>query len=386
MKITNIKALIVSLLLVLSLVLGAGCDLISITEISPSGPPTTANLTPAKSEETTTPPANQGAIDSEWTVPSSEGQGQFLPNIADVVARVKPSVVAINTEILTRDYFNQPATQEGAGSGWIISEDGIIVTNNHVIEEARSISVTLDDGRTFSADLDTVATDPLTDLAVFKIDAENLPAVQVGDSSKMRVGDWVVAIGNSLGEGIRATQGIVSRQNVSVPVDQTQVLYGLIETDAAINPGNSGGPLVNLAGEVVGITSAKLAAVEVEATGFAISTEAAMPIIRQLINDGYAIHPWLGVSLYPMDQSVIEMFDLKIDRGAFISVVVADSPAGRAGLREEDVITGFAGREIGTVDDLIQVIRAANVGEEVEIVYVRGNETITTRATLVERP
>ncbi|MFC1952529.1 S1C family serine protease [Chloroflexota bacterium] len=385
MKKTNIIALTISLFLVLSLVIGTGCDLITITKTSPSEPPATDNLTTSEPEETTLDPSNR-AIDSDWSAPSSTSQTQFLPSIADVVAKVKPSVVAINTEVLTRDYFNRPSTQESAGSGWVISNDGIIVTNNHVIEGARRISVTLDDGRTFSADLDTVATDPMTDLAVLKINAENLPAVQIGESSKMRVGDWVVAIGNSLGEGIRATQGIISRQNVSIPVDRTQVLYGLIETDAAINPGNSGGPLVNLAGEVVGITSAKLTAVEVEGTGYAISSEAAIPVIRQLINNGYASHPWLGVSLYTVDQLAITEFNLSVEEGVFVVEVVAPSPANDGGLQRADVIINFNGSVVNTVEDLVQVIRAAEVGEEVEIIYVRGDKTITTHTTLAERP
>ena len=251
---------------------------------------------------------------------------------------------------------------------------------------AERISVTLDDGRTFLVELSSLATDPLTDLAVLKIEAENLPVVTIGNSSRMRVGDWVVAIGNALGEGTRATQGIVSRQDISVPVDNTQVLYGLIETDAAINPGNSGGPLVNMAGEVIGITSAKLSAVEIEGTGFAIGVETAIPVIQQLIKTGYAVHPWLGVSLYPVNQLVIERFELTIDRGVFIMEAVADSPAGRAGLEPEDVIVSFAGKDVETVEDLIKAIRSAQVGQEVAITFWRGGNEITTSAILIERP
>lgn len=372
MKRITIRHSIVTFVLVLSLTLGAGCDLLPEVDNTPS-----PSLTPT---ENITP------IDTEWTTPPTESQAPILPSIADVVAKVKPSVVAINTEVVTLDFFNRPFTQEGAGSGWIIREDGIIITNNHVVEEAESITVTLDDGRTFPVDMDTIATDLLTDLAVLKIDAENLPVVAVGDSLKLRVGDWVVAMGNSLGEGIRATQGIVSRRGVSILVDQSQVLYGLIETDAAINPGNSGGPLVNMAAEVIGITSAKLASVEIEGVGYAISTSEAMPIIRQLINTGYAVHPWLGVSLYPVNQYVVERFELAIDTGAFVVEVVADSPADKAGLQPEDIVVGFAGKEIPTVDDLIQAIRSAQVGQEVEIIYWRGDTENTTYATLIKRP
>ena len=180
-----------------------------------------------------------------------------LPDIADVVAKVKPSVVAITTEVISLDFFNRPFTQQGAGSGWILDKSGIIVTNNHVVEGASSITVTMDDGSTYTVDQSAVFTDVLNDLAIIKIDAQNLPAVTVGDSKSLRVGEWVVTIGNALGQGIRATEGIISRQGVSIPVAPGQTLYDLIETTAAINPGNSGGPLVNLAGEVIGITSAK---------------------------------------------------------------------------------------------------------------------------------
>lgn len=369
MKNISIKALVLSLVLVLAVLASPGCEVINITTL-PDTPEETTN--PAS--EKLTVAEEKVPIDTGWTSPEQGGQAMALPSIADVVASVKPSVVAINTETVIT-IFNRSSTREGAGSGWIISEDGIIVTNNHVIEGASSITVILDDGRTFKVDLQTVATDPLTDLAVLKIDADNLPAVRVGDSSVLRVGDWVVAIGNSLGEGLRATQGIVSRQDVSIQVEDVQRLYGLIETDAAINPGNSGGPLVNLAGEVIGITSAKFSAFGVEATGYAISTEVGMPIIQQLINNGRAIHPWLGVSLYT-----------SVEKGAFVVEVVRPSPANDGGLRREDVIIGFNGSEVETVEDLIQAIRAARVGQEVEIVYIRGGERITITATLIERP
>ena len=248
------KRLIISLILVLLLAFSAGCNLLTTTD-NETPPPASSGTS-----DTVTP------IDPDWTPPTST-EASELPSIADVVAKVKPSVVAINTEVVTVGGFFGPQTQEGAGSGWIIKENGIIVTNNHVVEGAESITVTLDDGRTFSVDMETVATDWITDLAVLKINAENLPTVSVGGSDKLRVGDWVVAIGNSLGERISATSGIVSALEVSLPVSQEQTLYDLVQTDAAINPGNSGGPLVNMAGEVIGITSVKIAEVGVGGYG-----------------------------------------------------------------------------------------------------------------------
>ena len=370
MKRTAIRHLIVTFILVLSLTLGAGCTLLPEVDNSPPpSSPATENIT---------------AVDTEWSIPPAEGQAPKLPSIADVVAKVKPSVVAINTEVVTYTIFNQPFTQEGAGSGWIIDEKGYIVTNNHVVEGARNITVTLDDDRVFPAAI--VGTDQLTDLAILKIEAENLTAARVGDSLKLRVGDWVVAIGNALGEGISATNGIVSRKEVNITVGSGQMLYNVIQTNAAINPGNSGGPLVNMAGEVIGINSVKAAAVEIEGVGYAISTSEAMPIIKELINTGSVIHSWLGVSLYSVNQYVVERFELTIDKGALVVEVAAGSPADKAGLETEDVIIGFAGEEIDTVDDLIIAIRSAQVGQRVEIIYRRGETDYATQATISERP
>jgi len=298
------------------------------------------------------------------------------------VAKVRPSVVAINTKVITFDIFNQPFTQEGAGSGWIIDESGLIVTNNHVVEGAESVTVTLATGETFPAD--TIRTDPLSDLAVIEINARNLPVAKVGDSSQLRVGDWVVAIGNALGLGISAKEGIVSRLGVSIPVSG-QTLGNLIETSAAINPGNSGGPLVNMKGEVIGITSIKIATVEVEGIGYAISTETAMPIIEELIRTGYIIRPWLGVVLRSVDQFVVLQYELAVDKGTFITEVAPGSPADEAGLEAGDVIVGLGDQEIATAQDLIEAIHSSEVGQRVKITFWRGNTQNTTYATLAER-
>lgn len=205
----------------------------------------------------------------------------ILPNIADVVTAVKPSVVSIDTET-TYWIFNHYFTERGAGSGWIIDENGIIVTSYHVIEEAKSIIVTLSDSRTFTVDPNRVVTDQQNDLAILKIDAEGLPAVRIGDSYALRVGDWVIALGNPLGLGISAKEGIVSRLCVSLTMSG-QTFNDLIETSAAINPGNSGGPLVNMRAEVIGITSAKVSSVGVEGMGYAISINEAITRLEKLI-------------------------------------------------------------------------------------------------------
>jgi serine protease Do len=292
------------IVIVLAATLVGGCGTIA----QDTGTPTNITATP---------------ISSTWSPPANDGTATQLPNIADVVALVKPSVVAINTEITAYDFFNRPYTEQGAGSGWVIDSNGIIVTNNHVVEGAKTITVTTDSGVTYNADINSVFTDPLNDLAIIKIDATNLPALTIGSVADMRVGDWVIAIGNALGQGIRATEGIISQLDVSLQVDLGQTLYNLIATSAAINPGNSGGPLVNLDGQVIGITSAKIASVGVESMGYAISIDTAMPIIEQLVTQGYVTRPWLGVGLYTVDQIAIAQLDLKVDKGVLITQVVS---------------------------------------------------------------
>jgi serine protease Do len=306
-----------------------------------------------------------------------------LPDFRPVVAEVMPSVVSVTTETVVAGFFGQ-STEYAAGSGILIDDKGYIVTNNHVVENAQSIYVELADGKIFTAN--TVGTDTLSDLAVIKIDATDLPYAYWGDSSSLSVGEWVLAIGNALGEGITATEGIVSRLNVSVDVGEGNTLYGLIQTTAAINPGNSGGPLVNMSGEVIGITSVKIVASEVEGMGYAISSDEAKPIIQHLIRYGHVTYPWLGVGLYTVDPSLAAAMNLSVDEGALIVDLVADSPANTAGLREGDIIIHFGGKEINDVADLVRAIRSSEVGEEVEIVFVRGEDTKTTSARLVERP
>ena len=378
------RYLAISLILILSIALGTSSSLsCAFPEIEITPSPSQPSPTPTPTPTPTNP--NSNPINPEWT-PPPEGDAPSLPDIASVVAKVKPSVVAINTEVTTYDIFNRPLQQPGAGSGWIIDESGIIVTNNHVVEGADSITITLDDGRTFPVDLSTIATDPTEDLAVLKIDAENLVATDIGNSSQLRVGDWLVAIGNSLGLGISAKEGIVSRQGVKITVSSTQTLFDLIETSAAINPGNSGGPLVNLAGEVIGITSAKIATVGVEGMGYAISTSTAIPIIEALINQGYVVRPWLGVGYYTVDQYVVLRYQLAVTKGVLITQIVPGSPADRAGLEAGDVIVNFGGEEIIDAQELTRAIHSSQIAKSVEIGFWRDTTERTTSAILSETP
>jgi serine protease Do len=368
-KIVKSKHILASLVLLAVLLVAASCTLPGAVAIPTSPSP------PAVTAPTPTSPAPV-LVNSETASP--------FPDFVSVIAAVRPSVVAINTEVSGYSVFGSSYTQQGAGSGWIIDSDGLIVTNNHVVEGAKSITVTLEDGRTFSAQ--SVHTDPVADLAVVKINAQNLPALRIGDSSKLNVGERVVAIGNSLGMGISATEGIVSAVGVSLSISPGETLSDLIQTDAAINPGNSGGPLVNALGEVVGINSAKVAQVGVEGMGYAISVKEAKPIIDQLINNGYVIRPYLGVSLYTVDQFVALRYGLGVDKGALITQVASGSPADKAGIRQGDVITAIEDKEISDASGLIQAINSYQIGQKVKITYWRGKTHDSTYATLAQSP
>jgi len=341
------------------------------------------NLGPSPSPTATVIPS---PIDVNFTPPPTTDTRPLpvTPDFVSVIAGIRPSVVAINTTIPGFDVFGGILTQKGAGSGWIIDESGLIVTNNHVVEGADTITVTLEDGRNFQAQI--VRTDPISDLAVVKINATNLKAAKVGDSSKLRSGDWVLAIGNSLGQGISATKGIVSALGVSISVGAGETLYNLIQTDAPINPGNSGGPLVNLLGEVDGITSIKVAEVGVEGTGYAISTKEALPIISELVKVGYAVRPWLGVSLYSVDQLVVLRYSLAVNQGALVTQVATGSPADKAGLKAGDVITSVDSKDIASVDDLNNIIHSYKIGQQVNISYYRGNVKNSVSLILVASP
>ena len=196
-----------------------------------------------------------------------------LPSITDVVDQVNPAVVSIVVGTVSYNWFMQPVPSEQAGSGVIIDAEGYIVTNNHVVADGTSITVSLTDGRSFDATI--IGTDPSTDLAVIKINGDNLPTASFGNSSALRVGEWVVAIGNALAleGGPTVTVGVVSALGRTIEESSDVTLYDLIQTDAAINPGNSGGPLINLNGEVIGINTAKISSVEVSGVGFAIRNQ-----------------------------------------------------------------------------------------------------------------
>jgi serine protease Do len=304
----------------------------------------------------------------------------------ELVAEVAPAVVSIVTETVSYNWFWQAVPQTGAGSGIIISSDGYIVTNNHVVEGAQKVTVTLSDGNTFAATV--VGSDAQTDLAVVKIDASNLSYLHFLSNSleQLSVLDPVVAVGNALAlpGGATWTTGVVSNLGRSIEESTGVVLNDIIQTDAAINAGNSGGPLLDTAGQVVGINVA--IASNAENIGFAISTDTAIPVVQSLITEGKVVRPWLGVEVTTVTSTIQQYYNLSVNAGALITSVTSGSPASKAGLRAGDVITKIDDEDISTAAELTSVIRSHQIGDQVEIVYYRGSVQNVANATLEESP
>jgi len=314
-----------------------------------------------------------------------------LPDIAGVVEKARPAVVSVVTKVLARDFFGRVFEDSQSGSGVIFDPRGYILTNNHVVQGFESVTVTLDDGRQFEAEV--AGMDQLTDLAVLKISGEEFATVLLGDPSKIRVGDWVVAIGNALAlpGGPTVTAGVVSALDREFPVSADLRLYGLIQTDASINPGNSGGPLLDLQGEVVGINTTVARGDRsgrvVEGIGFAIGMDTAMPVAQQLMEEGRVHWSYLGVGLGNVDAAEAVRVGVPFREGVVITGVGRDSPAWRGGLRIGDVIVSMGGKNVSTVGELIRVLRHEhNVGDKVEIVVFREKRKIAVEVTLGERP
>ena len=327
--------------------------------------------------------------------------GEELPTLAPMVERVTPAVVNIATEgrvelqmnPLFRDpffrrFFNfrgQPRERktQSLGSGVIVdAQAGLVMTNAHVIENADQISVKLRDGRTFKATL--VGSDPETDVAVVKIPADNLTAVPLADSETLRVGDFVVAIGNPFGLGQTVTSGIISalaRSGLGITGYED-----LIQTDASINPGNSGGALLNLRGELVGINTAILSQSGGNiGIGFAVPVNMASQIMAQLIEHGEVKRGFLDAQLQDLNAELAEAFNLPISEGAVLVEIKEDSPAAKGGLKSGDVITHMNGRRITSAADLHNRVGLTQIGANVNLTYLRNGESKKVAVTIAER-
>lgn len=293
------------------------------------------------------------------------------------------STVGITTEITT-NYFGYKTTAAASGSGFIITDDGYIVTNHHVIEGANSVKVTLYDNTQYDAEI--VGSDESNDIAVLKIDASGLTPVTLGDSEALSVGDNVVAIGNPLGElTFTLTSGVVSAKDRSITTSNS-VMMNLIQTDCAINSGNSGGALFNMYGEVVGVTNAKYSSnssteASIDNIGFAIPINNVKDIVTSIIENGYVVKPYIGVSVETVSS---DMKSYGIPEGAVVRVVNEDSPAEKAGLKENDIITKADDEDITSSNDLVSKIKKASKGDKITLTVYRQGEEKTIELTVDE--
>ena len=307
-------------------------------------------------------------------------------SIADIVDLIEPAVVFISAEIEEESFFFGKSVQEASGSGVIVSPEGYILTNNHVVEGASRLEVTLP-GMVEAFEAEIIGIDPLTDLAVIKIVGGDFPAVPFGDAVALRPGNLVIAMGYpmALDQGATITLGVVSNTERSFTVGDS-TYYDVIQTDAAINRGNSGGPLIDLTGGIVGINSVLFGGAQ--NIGFAVSANMAQPVYEALIGEDHrVIRPWLGVVLGDVTPDIAAEADLSRQSGVVIMQVVEDSPAAEVGLEVRDVITHFDGEEVITASQLIKKLWRYQLGDEVILTYWRDGEEEDVAIDLtVERP
>ncbi len=315
----------------------------------------------------------------EDEVESQESYGNWQDPVVQVVPNVGPATVKIETKanvVIDQFFFQTLEEQQGIGSGVIIRSDGYILTNDHVVADANEILARLPDGRSFTAEI--VGRDDLSDLAVLKVDATDLPVVVLGNSDELRVGQQVVAIGNPLGQDHSVTTGVVSAVNRDLLVDpnNNRFLEGMIQTDAAINPGNSGGPLVDLNSQVIGINTAIID--QAQGIGFAIPASTAKMIADQIVEHGEPLRLGvLGGSLYPALAETIRSqtdTEVAVERGAFITRVIPESPADDSGLRAGDIIVAVNGQEIAGIRELRDGVQQTGFGGLLQLEYYRGEE------------
>ncbi len=351
------------------------------------------------------PAAPDGPRAPEAVAPADGSGAGIVPvpgapaSFADLVEQVQPGVVYISTtqvqqvqrRVAANPFFGAPSygvpearIAESLGSGFIIDDDGHILTNSHVIEGATSIRVTFHDGTVRDADI--VGVDPLTDIAVIRVEPfDAMLPLPLANSDDVRVGEWVIAVGNPFGLSFTVTAGIISaRGRRDIPLQGSVRYRDFIQTDASINPGNSGGPLVDMHGRVVGINTAVNR--EGQGISFAIPINMARAILGRLVDEGHVSRAWLGVYIDDVDQELALALELAEARGALVTRVVAGGPAEVAGLRAGDVITRFGDSDVANGDDLAWIASNAGVGSSVTLHIVRDGVPTDVPVTLGELP
>jgi len=323
-------------------------------------------------------------------------------NNIDVYQKAAKGVVNITSIVIERDFFYGFVPREGSGSGAVIDSRGYVLTNNHVIKDARRIEVTLADGSKWPGRL--IGTDPDNDLAIVQIKApsDRLSPLILGTSNDLKVGQKVLAIGNPFGLNETLTTGIISSIGRSIRSQNGAIMEDLIQTDASINPGNSGGPLLDSKGNVIGINTAIFSPSGGSVgIGFAIPVDTAKRIIPDLIDKGYVSHPWIGVSLFPLVPGIAKALDLKVDRGVLIAEIIPNGPADKAGLKGSnqtlqvgnlllpaggDVVVAFDGADLTGSEDFIRKIRQHRPGDHVKLKILRKGSFLEKTVILGEQP
>ena len=342
-------------------------------------------LTQAAVPEEVVPEVTPQVVNTSITIASSE----IDTVITDVVQNIEPAVVTVVGTIPgSQTFFGKTADSQVSGSGFIVSQDGYIITNNHVIEDATSLYVILSDGTELDADL--ISRDIYADLAVLKVDG-TMPAVApLGDSEDLKPGETVIAIGSPLGTFRNSvTVGVVSATGRTLDTGEGYNMENLIQTDAAINSGNSGGPLVNLAGEVIGVNTLVLrgsssGSASAEGLGFAIPSDTVELISQQIIEKGYFARPYLGVGIQNVTSSIARRYNLAVEWGGYVTEVAAGSPAADAGLRVNDIITRIGDIEITEENTYLNALFAYRSGDTVELEFDRNGQKLTATVLLAE--
>src|SRR5881227_713952 len=294
--------------------------------------------------------------------------------VVSAAERVSPSVAKIEVTQSARARNGESRERQGGGSGFIFTPDGLVLTNSHVVHDASRIQVSLPDGRRCPAHL--IGDDPATDIAVIRIDAPSLPAVELGDSQKLRVGQLAIAIGNPYGFQYTVTAGVVSALGRSLRSYSGRLIDDVIQTDASLNPGNSGGPLVSSDGRVIGVNTATI--MGAQGLCFAIGINTAKFVAGRLLRDGRIRRAYIGVEAQtvPLHRRLVRFYDLPQESGVIVSAVTPDSPAQRAGLREGDVIVALDGKAVAGVDDLHRLLTDAHVGVSRSLTVLRWTEKL----------
>jgi len=365
-----------------------------------------AAVLPTPTPAPTIPPTATPAPPILPTVPP-EAFNALEAQVEAVYAQAAPAVVNITTRSIAYDIFMQPIPQEGTGSGFLYDDQGHIVTNYHVVENAESVVVTLADGRSFPAEI--VGVDPSSDLAVIRISAEDLPAsLPLADSGQLRVGQFVIAIGSPFGQVGTMTLGVISALERVIQSPDGRFIGEAIQTDAAINPGNSGGPLLDLQGRVIGVNSQIISPSQASAgIGFAVSSNTVRRVVPHLIAEGRYPHPWLGVQVLSLTPEWVQALrragmEVPVEKGLLVLSVVRGGPADRAGIRGGnqvvriggyrvpvggDIITAVNGHPVPTLRELnVYLDSQTRVGDTVEVTIYRGGQEMRVTVMLAERP